>query len=327
MADIVQVPYQTTGMDLYFHVNNSSGYLWNGSSFEAYDAGSWTDYDVAMSERGASRVYAGAFPAAIEAGNYGVVIYLRAGATPAETDLPVAAGDVNWDGTGFADISDIIDHGDTEWATGDVATIAAAILTTPANKLGTNASGQVAISNSATVGAAVWAVSERTLSTYGTLVADIATAVWLASERTLTAFTINVTSTVLNTVAATVAKLEGMLELVSGNNRWKATALATAPSGGDATAANQTSILAAVAALNDLSGAEVTALMEALVIDGSDVGSEILLPQALQELWNERCGKVVRTSTNPIVYEYRDQSDATLFSVNVPTSGAGRTRV
>lgn len=44
------------------------------------------------------------------------------------------------------------------------------------------------------VAAAVWAVSVRTLSSFGTLVADAATAVWAAATRTLSAFAFTVTA-------------------------------------------------------------------------------------------------------------------------------------
>lgn len=55
-----------------------------------------------------------------------------------------------------------------------------------------NAACDVAISDAA-LPAAVWAVGTRTLTSFGTLVADIAAAVWSATTRTLSAFGFGVT--------------------------------------------------------------------------------------------------------------------------------------
>lgn len=82
---------------------------------------------------------------------------------------------------------------------------AAAVLSDPANKLLTDATGQVQASNmrgtdnallasgytapptAESIATAVWGATTRSLTTFGTLAADVASAVWGAGSRTLTA--------------------------------------------------------------------------------------------------------------------------------------------
>ncbi len=95
-----------------------------------------------------------------------------------------------------------------------LATIAGAILVTPANKLGTNSSGQVQSSNlpsvptAADISTAVWSSTTRTLSGFGSLVADIATAIWTATTRTLSAFGFTVTPSNAADVTAIKARTD-----------------------------------------------------------------------------------------------------------------------
>jgi hypothetical protein len=131
-------------------------------------------------------------------------------------------------------------------------------------------------SRSTLTAAQVWEYATRTLSGFGTLVADIATAVWGAATRTLSAFGFSVTassvtdktgyalttapptaaqirteiddnSTELAAIRAIADKLDDTLELDTGLYRFTEAALAEAPSGtsggGDATAENQTTII------------------------------------------------------------------------------------
>lgn len=57
---------------------------------------------------------------------------------------------------------------------------------------------------------AVWTVTTRTLSSFGTLVADVATAVWASASRTLTAFGFTVTTTSAAEVTAIKAKTDNL---------------------------------------------------------------------------------------------------------------------
>lgn len=85
---------------LYARLINKAGLWWNGSAFEAYDAASYADYVVAMTEQGASGVYVADFPAAITTGGtYDYFIHLVAGVSAAEGDPVVNTGKIDWTGS------------------------------------------------------------------------------------------------------------------------------------------------------------------------------------------------------------------------------------
>lgn len=89
-----------TGSTLYARIANSSGNWWNGSAFEAYSAGNYSTYDVAMTEQGASGVYTATFPSGITSGGtYEYFVHLQAGASPAQGDLVANTGKVDWTGS------------------------------------------------------------------------------------------------------------------------------------------------------------------------------------------------------------------------------------
>src|SRR3990167_2247931 len=89
-----------TGNTIYVHILNASGQRWNGTAFATYAAGSWADYDVALTEQTSSGVYVGDFPSTIQtAGSYEYYVYLQAGASPAAGDQIVSAGIVYWNGS------------------------------------------------------------------------------------------------------------------------------------------------------------------------------------------------------------------------------------
>lgn len=101
MAGEIQADYHTSGVTLYSQVRSATGTIWNtvGVAFEAYATANIADYDIAMVEQGtASKFWAGTMPS-VTAGIYSIVTKLRAGGAPAETDLTIAAGDVEWDGS------------------------------------------------------------------------------------------------------------------------------------------------------------------------------------------------------------------------------------
>lgn len=103
MANEIQIQF-TTAVTLYANVRNStSGMIWNGSAFEAYNSasGNQNSYVVALTEQGtASQYYVGSFPAAIAPGVYNVAARQRVNAWYAETDTPVGAGEIQWTGSG-----------------------------------------------------------------------------------------------------------------------------------------------------------------------------------------------------------------------------------
>lgn len=85
---------------LYARIMSPAGLWWNGSAFEAYSAGNYSSYDVAMAEQGDSGVYVADFPSAITTGGtYEYFVHLQAGGSPAEGDVVLNTGRVDWTGT------------------------------------------------------------------------------------------------------------------------------------------------------------------------------------------------------------------------------------
>lgn len=194
------------------------------------------------------------------------------------------------------------------------------------NELQTNQGNWLTATGFSTHSAAdVWAVANRSLTTFGTLIADI----WTYVTRSLTdkaGFTISGTKTTLDSlndlsaaqvnaevdtaladydaptkaeldlavaplatsanlavvdgnvddIKAVTVKLDTALELDGAVYRYTANALEESPAatGGDATAANQTAIINAISALNDLSATDVEdAVLDAVTGDHSTAGT------------------------------------------------------
>lgn len=100
-----------TGQTLYAQVFKvTDGTIWNTAgtpAFETYATANIADYDIAMTEAGtASGYYTGNLPA-LAAGTYSVVVRVRAGGAPAETDIPVSVGMIHWDGSAVIDVASV----------------------------------------------------------------------------------------------------------------------------------------------------------------------------------------------------------------------------
>lgn len=95
MANEIQV-FCDTGQTLYAVLLNSAGQIWNGFTFGAINGANWTDYDIVLTEAAAG-IYLGSMPGAV-AGNYTMVAYERAGASPAVSDAQRYSGWLSWDG-------------------------------------------------------------------------------------------------------------------------------------------------------------------------------------------------------------------------------------
>lgn len=135
-----------TGRTLYAVVRNAAGQLWYTvtPAFEAYNAAHWTAYALALSEQGASGYYTASFPGAITTpGRYSIDVRQQLGGSPATSDPVVAGGSLVWSGTAEAFVTaDGAGHVTLgAYAAGQDP--AALLLSAPANKLLTNASGQV----------------------------------------------------------------------------------------------------------------------------------------------------------------------------------------
>jgi hypothetical protein len=98
MAGIIDVGSQS-GLTLYFLIRNSSGQVWNGAAFEAYNSANWANYDIAATEQTSSGYYTATFPAAIPAGKYSILAHQQSGGSPALGDPVIGVGSIFWNGT------------------------------------------------------------------------------------------------------------------------------------------------------------------------------------------------------------------------------------
>lgn len=103
MADEIQFDAgpQLSGATVYALLRNSTGLVYDfvGLSFVAYATADYARYDLALTEQGtASGYYVGDMPA-VTAGVYSVTVKEQAGGSPAETDVRIGDGEIEWDGT------------------------------------------------------------------------------------------------------------------------------------------------------------------------------------------------------------------------------------
>jgi hypothetical protein len=98
VANELQTDY-LSGKNVYFLLRNSVGQIWNGAAFEAYATANYANYDIAATEQGTASGYYTASMPSVSLGIYYVVAKERAGGAPAETDITVGTGTINWDGS------------------------------------------------------------------------------------------------------------------------------------------------------------------------------------------------------------------------------------
>lgn len=89
----------TTGGAVYAILVDAVGRTYNGSSFEAIQDANWGNYDIALTEAGATGIYQGDMPA-VAAGVYYFVAFRQAGGSPAVSDTKVGVSPTfQWDGS------------------------------------------------------------------------------------------------------------------------------------------------------------------------------------------------------------------------------------
>jgi hypothetical protein len=114
MAGEISCVY-ATGATLYAQIRNlSSGFIFNGSTFQAYSAlsGQVATYAINLAEQGQSQYYDGNMPAGISgAGTFDLIVRQRLGAPYLETDPIVANGQIQWNGSGIAGAQDVATSG------------------------------------------------------------------------------------------------------------------------------------------------------------------------------------------------------------------------
>lgn len=80
-----------TGQVVYAVIHSPDGEVWNNTTkaFEAFNAGHWTNYAIALTEQGVSGYYKATYPAELTGVLTTEVLYIAAdGVTPATTDGP-----------------------------------------------------------------------------------------------------------------------------------------------------------------------------------------------------------------------------------------------
>jgi len=102
MANEIQLIHDDGAETVYAIVRDMAGNWYHGTNPEAFDDANWGDYDIALAEvhactSGSVAVQA-TFPA-VAAGFYWLDVYVRAGATAAQTDWRAASYLMYWDGT------------------------------------------------------------------------------------------------------------------------------------------------------------------------------------------------------------------------------------
>lgn len=101
MAGLIET-FTETGLTLYAMVRNEAGQVWNGSSFEAWNASNWATYAIAMTEQTSSGVYSVAVPAGINtAQRLSIVVYNQLGGSPAAGDEKYWQERSEWNGSSW----------------------------------------------------------------------------------------------------------------------------------------------------------------------------------------------------------------------------------
>jgi hypothetical protein len=103
----------TTGSQTYCLIRNGNGLVWNTSALvpETYLTANYQQYVVAVAEQGTSFYFVGGFPPYAPSGFYSVVAKQRLGATPAESDPTIAAGNLQWNGSSVIAFAGILSSG------------------------------------------------------------------------------------------------------------------------------------------------------------------------------------------------------------------------
>ena len=102
MAGIITTSGQS-GLTIYAFVRDSTGSIWNGSSFVSFNVANWSSYYLTMAEQTSSGFYTCTFPSAISQGRYYIAIHAQLGGSPAAGDEVIGQGSLNWDGTSVFD--------------------------------------------------------------------------------------------------------------------------------------------------------------------------------------------------------------------------------
>lgn len=112
MAGELETIGSGTGNTIYVLIfQTSTGKVWNGSAFETFTPANFANYPVSLVEQVGSNIYIGNMPAAIPAGTYGVVVCKQLTGSPLQTDTKIGNGNLEWNGSAPAPLSDTATSG------------------------------------------------------------------------------------------------------------------------------------------------------------------------------------------------------------------------
>lgn len=98
-----------SGRTVYFQIRNTVGEIYNTAltTFQPYQTANIGNYDIAAVEQGTASGYYTADMPALSIGAYSVIGKEQSGGSPAETDITIAVGDMQWSGTEAVSIASI----------------------------------------------------------------------------------------------------------------------------------------------------------------------------------------------------------------------------
>lgn len=106
MANELAMPW-ITSKTLYFLLRSATNQIWNGSSFENYATANLGNYDIPATEQGTASAYYVANMPGASAGVYTWVAKEQAGGSPAEGDILVGTGYLEWSGSAVLPLSNL----------------------------------------------------------------------------------------------------------------------------------------------------------------------------------------------------------------------------
>lgn len=87
-----------SGQTCYAAVISDAGLWSNAGVLEAFTPADYAGYIITVTEAGSTGIFDGNFPSALAAGSYDVVLFLRAGGSPANGDRAVGTQSIQWQG-------------------------------------------------------------------------------------------------------------------------------------------------------------------------------------------------------------------------------------
>lgn len=108
MASELKLNGATTGATIYAVIENEAGQLWNGTTFEAFNAANWATYKVALTEQAGTGRFRADFPTAIlSPGVYNIEYRLQDGGAAAVDDAVVSTDKIEWTGDQLNSFTDL----------------------------------------------------------------------------------------------------------------------------------------------------------------------------------------------------------------------------